>query len=148
MVLHVFLDSLPVTSSLRPAFKRHLIPLARQCSRTYTGAALAQKTPALNRESRKEPYKKLQKKGTPPIENGWRVKKPDLIKELQFLNDPLKLAEHVVNLLRQKKALEAVDLVRAASRAMPCTVSWNHIINDALNRGKVIGAVKFYNEVR
>ena len=76
-----------------------------------------------------------------------RHKNSDLDKELRYLNDPLKLAQHVVRLLDQDKALEAVEIVRAASRKMMCTVSWNHIIDDAMNRGKVTAAVKTYNEV-
>ena len=77
----------------------------------------------------------------------WRPKVPNLSKELRYLNDPVKLAKHVVNLLAQDKGSTAEELVRAASRGMQCTVSWNHIIDDAMNRGKVAAAVKFYNEV-
>jgi hypothetical protein len=68
-------------------------------------------------------------------------------KELVYLLDPLKLADHVLNLLREGKFDEAQALVREASKNFPCTVSWNHLINSQLNEGKVNGAIKTYNEV-
>ncbi len=68
-------------------------------------------------------------------------------KELVYLLDPLKLADHVANLAREKRFDEAQALVREASRSFPCTVSWNHLINLQLIEGKVNGAIKTYNEV-
>ena len=100
---------------------------------------------------RGEPSKFLYEKDEPKNrrldQKQGRHRSSDLDKELRYLNDPLKLAQHVVRLLDRDKALEAVEIVRAASRSMMCTVSWNHIIDDAMNRGKVTAAVKTYNEV-
>jgi hypothetical protein len=68
-------------------------------------------------------------------------------KELVWLGDPLKLANHVLRLLSDDKFEEAENLVRTASKSNQCTVSWNHLVNWQLSRGKVNAAVKTYNEV-
>lgn len=68
--------------------------------------------------------------------------------ELVHLPDPLKLADHVLNLTREGKFLEAHSLVQAASKTTPCTVSWNHLINSQLMEGKINKSIKLYNEVR
>jgi hypothetical protein len=71
----------------------------------------------------------------------------DVRKELDYLRDPLKLANHVLNLLRQDRFDEAELLVQTASKSFPCTVSWNHLIDWELSKGKVNVAIKTYNEV-
>jgi pentatricopeptide repeat protein len=68
-------------------------------------------------------------------------------KELLYLLDPLKLANHVLNLLQGRKFDEACKLVREASKSFSCAVSWNHLIDSQLKEGKVNGAIKTYNEV-
>lgn len=70
-----------------------------------------------------------------------------LREELKYLGDPLKLAEYIDDLLRKNAFDKAVELVRMASKSIPCTVSWNHLINYELSLGRVNGAVKLYNEV-
>ena len=67
--------------------------------------------------------------------------------ELRYLNDPLKLAKNTLELLRRNDHVKALELVRLASRKMPCIVSWNHIIDYDMSKGKVAAAVKTYNEV-
>ena len=67
--------------------------------------------------------------------------------ELRYLNDPLKLAKNTLDLVRNDEYLKALDLVRLASRNMPCIVSWNHIIDYFMSKSKVAAAVKTYNEV-
>jgi pentatricopeptide repeat protein len=37
--------------------------------------------------------------------------------------------------------------VRAASKTIKCTVSWNHLIDWQLSKGKINGAIRIYNEV-
>jgi hypothetical protein len=69
-------------------------------------------------------------------------------RELQHLRDPLELANFVKQELGKGKETEMLQLVRIASRSMECVVSWNHIIKDALEKGKVNHALKVYNEVR
>lgn len=69
-------------------------------------------------------------------------------KHLVYLKDPLKLSNDIRNTLRQGKFDEAQDVVRAASKDTQCVVSWNHLIDWQMSRGKVNGAVQTYNEVR
>jgi hypothetical protein len=68
-------------------------------------------------------------------------------KELTWLGDPLKLANHVLSLLREDRFEEAENFVRTASKNIQCIVSWNHLVNWQINRGKVNAAIKTYNEV-
>jgi hypothetical protein len=68
-------------------------------------------------------------------------------KELIYLGDPLKLADHVFHLLKQDRFDEAELLVQTASKSFPCTVSWNHLVDWQLSHGKVNVAIKTYNEV-
>jgi tetratricopeptide (TPR) repeat protein len=66
---------------------------------------------------------------------------------LTYLGDPLKLADHVLHLLRQNRFDEAELLVQTASKRFPCTVSWNHLMDWQLSQGKVNTAIKTYNAV-
>lgn len=70
-----------------------------------------------------------------------------LEKELRYLTDPLKLAKNTLDLLRQDEHVKALELTRLASRKMPCTVSWNHIIDYEMCKGRVSAAWKTYNDV-
>lgn len=74
-------------------------------------------------------------------------KKKHLDRELLYLQDPLKLAENTIELLRNDDNEKALDLVRLASKKMPCTVSWNHLVDYEMSTGRVKDAVKIYNEV-
>ena len=68
-------------------------------------------------------------------------------KELQYLADPLELAEFVKAELKKGKSKEMLQLVRMASNSMQCIVGWNHIIDNQLKEGHVAQAVKIYNDV-
>lgn len=68
--------------------------------------------------------------------------------ELARLQDPVKLADFTVRLLRNGKKEQALELVRAASKDRQCTVSWNFIINDYMQAGKVHSAFQSFSEVR
>jgi hypothetical protein len=70
-----------------------------------------------------------------------------MTKQLKYLKDPLKLAEHVRKILRDDDFESALALVRAASKDTQCIVSWNHLIDWQLSRQKMNGAIKTYNEV-
>ena len=70
-----------------------------------------------------------------------------LREELKYLGDPLKLAEYIDDLLRKNAFEKAAELVRMASKSIPCTVSWNHLINYEMSQGRINSAVKLYNEV-
>ncbi|KAK5160302.1 hypothetical protein LTR04_004561, partial [Oleoguttula sp. CCFEE 6159] len=68
--------------------------------------------------------------------------------ELKYLKDPLKLADHVRQVLRENDEEKAHALVRLASKDMQCTVSWNHVIDWQMSRNKVNAALKTYNEMK
>ncbi len=74
-------------------------------------------------------------------------KQKQLDTELVYLQDPLKLAENTIALLRNDDNEKAHDLVRRASKRIPCTVSWNHLVDYAMSTGSVKRAVHIYNEV-
>ncbi|KAK5718672.1 hypothetical protein LTR15_008405 [Elasticomyces elasticus] len=69
-------------------------------------------------------------------------------KELQWLTDPAKLADHVHYVLRCDNAEKALELVRMASNKMQCVVSWNHCLDYFMRDGKVAEAMKVYNDMK
>ncbi|KAL8790801.1 MAG: hypothetical protein Q9213_000425 [Squamulea squamosa] len=71
-----------------------------------------------------------------------------LSRELVYLQDPLKLAENTIALLREDDNNKALDLVRLASKQTPCTVSWNHLVDYEMSKGRIQKAVKIYNEMK
>ena len=73
--------------------------------------------------------------------------KSNLQREIRWLKDPLKLADHTVELLRGDDFEKALEIVRLASKYAGCTVSWNHLIDYKMNRAQFAVAVKLYNEV-
>ena len=78
-----------------------------------------------------------------------QFKRTDLKRELPFLRDPLKLADHILGLLRQDEEKKALEMVRLASRRKAAfTVSWNHLVDYEMSKGRVSNAVKIYNEVQ
>ncbi|KAI4130524.1 MAG: hypothetical protein LQ347_003336 [Umbilicaria vellea] len=83
------------------------------------------------------------------VMKGQQFKRKYLLKELPFLKDPLKLADHVLGLLRQGEQRKALETVRlATSKMVPCTVSWNHLVDYEMSKGHAAVALKLYNEVR
>lgn len=74
--------------------------------------------------------------------------KSSLELELRWLKDPMKLAKHTVELLKGDQQQKALAIVRLASRDVPCTVSWNHLVDYEMGKGRVANGVKLYNEVR
>lgn len=73
--------------------------------------------------------------------------KRELQRELTFLEDPLKLADNTVTLLRKDDTEKALEIVRMASKRISCVVSWNHIIDYHMSKGWIQPAEKVYNEV-
>ncbi|KAI5356932.1 putative tetratricopeptide-like helical domain superfamily [Septoria linicola] len=71
-----------------------------------------------------------------------------LRKELDYLRDPIKLADHVNYTLRSNLPDKALDLCRLASRNMTCTVSWNHVLAWQMQKGQVTKAMDTYNEMK
>ena len=70
-----------------------------------------------------------------------------LEKEMRFLRDPLKLADNTVKLLKNEQVEKVGQMVRMASRKMACTVSWNHMIDYEMSKGRVSRAMTVYNDV-
>jgi hypothetical protein len=70
-----------------------------------------------------------------------------LKKHPEYANDPLKLAEYTRKALRGDDFETAIAVVRAASKGIACTVSWNHLIDWQMTKGKMNAAIKTYNEV-
>lgn len=66
---------------------------------------------------------------------------------LKFLKDPVKLAQFVRETLREDKYELAQSIVNEASSRMASVVSWNHIIEWYLSKGKMNAALKCYNDV-
>lgn len=83
----------------------------------------------------------------PPIGASEVFSTTSLERELRFLGDPLKLAGHIRDLLRKDQHEKAAELVKMSSKNVGCTVSWNHLIDDAFQKGKVQYALKLYNDV-
>ena len=77
-----------------------------------------------------------------------QIKKRNLLTELDYLRDPTLLAQNVSNRLRDDEYAQALDLVRVASSRMSCVVSWNHLIDWNMAKGRVQQALKTYLEVR
>ncbi len=70
-----------------------------------------------------------------------------LDKRLARLRDPLKLADYILKLLRNNEHDMAEKIVFAASKYMPITVAFNHLINWQSHHGKINGAIRTYNAV-
>ncbi|KAI4179977.1 MAG: hypothetical protein L6R41_007527 [Letrouitia leprolyta] len=73
-------------------------------------------------------------------------RRKELEKELLWLQDPLKLADNTIDLLRKDEDEKALELIRMASKRSQCTVSWNHVIDYEMSKGRVQKAEKVYNE--
>ena len=71
-----------------------------------------------------------------------------LRKEVEWLKDPVKFAEHVHYVLRNEQLDKALDLCRLASRDGNMVVAWNHVINWHMQRRKVNKAIEVYNEMK
>lgn len=69
-------------------------------------------------------------------------------KELVYLKDPLKHANHVKQTLRENDLDKALALCRIASKDMQVIVSWNHTIDYLLARRELKLALKTYNEMK
>ena len=91
----------------------------------------------------------LESRGVTPIHKQREKKTEDQVikKQLSYLKDPLKLADHVRKTLREDDFDNTLALVRAASKNIQCVVSWNHLIDWQLSKGKMNAAIKTYNEV-
>ncbi|KAI1155062.1 hypothetical protein F4825DRAFT_460047 [Nemania diffusa] len=69
-------------------------------------------------------------------------------KELQYLGDPLHIANRIRIALHKGDFELAADITRQASKTLPVTVSWNHLIDYQLENGRMHAALKLYNEMK
>ncbi|KAI1376769.1 hypothetical protein F4677DRAFT_417927 [Hypoxylon crocopeplum] len=69
-------------------------------------------------------------------------------KHLQYLKDPLHIADHVRKTLAKGNVEEATLITRKASKNTNVTVSWNHLIDHELQQDKLHAAIKLYNEMK
>lgn len=85
------------------------------------------------------------KKGGPIVIHNEKA----LSKELEYLGDPVKLAQHVDYTLRSDNPTKALDLCRLASRQkMECIVGWNHVIGWHMQAGRTNKAIEIFNEMK
>ncbi|KAI0191236.1 hypothetical protein EV127DRAFT_428959 [Xylaria flabelliformis] len=69
-------------------------------------------------------------------------------KELEYLSDPLHIANRVKTALDKDNFELAALITRKASKNNSVTVSWNHLIDYELQRGRLHAAIKLYNEMK
>lgn len=67
--------------------------------------------------------------------------------ELSWLGDMLKLSDHTLKLLQKDDFHKAYELLKLASNKHDCTVSWNHLINYEMGKGRVASAINLFNDV-
>ncbi|RSL50373.1 hypothetical protein CEP51_015355 [Fusarium floridanum] len=72
----------------------------------------------------------------------------NVMKELQYLQDPYKIAERVLAALEKDKFEEALFMTQKASKDYPVVVSWNHLIDYTLRKQQLRKAIKLYNEMK
>lgn len=61
--------------------------------------------------------------------------------------DRVKVLRRTKELLKEQRQAEALELVKLSSKEQPCTIAWNAILDDLLERKKVNEAFKVYNDV-
>lgn len=138
----------------RPIPQRHgrafLLPLPnRSTRRAYATEAVISQTPSkhFDRIPRNRKVTNSFERKRDGVARGLQFRKSNLERELRYLKDPLKLADHTRDTLRNGEEKKALETIRAASGDVQCTVSWNHLIDYEMTKGRVNAAVKMYNEV-
>ncbi|KAL9106176.1 MAG: hypothetical protein Q9227_008768 [Pyrenula ochraceoflavens] len=70
-----------------------------------------------------------------------------LEKELEFLRDPLRLANHISTLLRDGEEAKAIDLIKVSQKnGIKNIVSWNNLLSYMMHTKQVNPAIRAYNE--
>ncbi|KAI2778971.1 hypothetical protein F4815DRAFT_475705 [Daldinia loculata] len=113
-------------------------------------------TPALSRRHRKyttttapakvsqqDEYQDDKKRKQPISPREWAAQK-----QLQYLKDPLHIQDYVRKTLSRGNFDDAMLITKKASRNTVVTVSWNHLIDYVLQRGKLHAGIKLYNEMK
>ncbi|KAJ4308218.1 hypothetical protein N0V84_012227 [Fusarium piperis] len=72
----------------------------------------------------------------------------NVMKELQYLQDPYKIAERVQAALAKDQYDEALFMTQKASKGYEVVVSWNYLIDYTLRKQQLRKAIKLYNEMK
>lgn len=126
-------------NNTRPSPTSHISPSVSQSS--PAPSQLDTLPPSEPKEDTKEVVKTRPNAIT--IEN-----KSALLKELEWLPDRLKLAQHVHYTLRCNDPEKALNLCRLASKNEEVIVSWNHVVDWYMRNGRFDDALKTYNEMK
>ncbi|KAK4196142.1 hypothetical protein QBC40DRAFT_287840 [Triangularia verruculosa] len=93
--------------------------------------------------------KELQNSGPEELPSQQMLKVKKVVKKhLQYLKDPLHIAEHVRKALGAGKWDEALMMARMAAVDTKVEVSWNHLIDYQLDKGRLLAAIKTFNEMK
>ena len=85
---------------------------------------------------------------TPGKQDGYKKSVTALKKELEWLKDPLAMANRVARFLQQEDPASAAMLVREAQKeGISTSVAWNHLIFYCMEKGLWQPALKFYHDV-
>lgn len=85
---------------------------------------------------------------TPEKQDGSKKSVTALKKELEWLKDPLAMANRVARFLQQEDPASAAILVREAQKeGISTSVAWNHLIFYCMEKGLWQPALKFYHDV-
>ncbi|CZR59215.1 uncharacterized protein PAC_09107 [Phialocephala subalpina] len=148
-------DSISLSTNPRIAITASI---SRPLARNYTSTP--SRSSALSENKEKEPkalqpwQMKMNKRMAGKELKSMRARAADDITEretsihLRYLRDPIKLAEFVRRSLRQNNFDLAQKIVKAASPTVACIVSWNHLIEWQLSKGRMNAAFKVYNEMK
>ncbi|KAI9872866.1 MAG: hypothetical protein M1830_001105 [Pleopsidium flavum] len=126
------------------------LPFPGSTRRAYGTAAAIAKVPSKNHAQvpQKRPVNLYGEQKRNAVARGQQIPRTELEHELRYLKDPLKLADHVRGILRRDEDKKALEIVRAAGRDVLCTVSWNHLMDYEMSKGRVNAALKMYNEMK
>ncbi|KAI1799520.1 hypothetical protein F4811DRAFT_565500 [Daldinia bambusicola] len=69
-------------------------------------------------------------------------------KQLQYLKDPLHIAEHVKKTLAKDQFDDALLVTRKASKDTKVTVSWNYLIDHVMQEGRLHAGMRLFNEMK
>ncbi|KAI1460591.1 hypothetical protein F4805DRAFT_416414 [Annulohypoxylon moriforme] len=69
-------------------------------------------------------------------------------KHLQYLKDPLDIANQVKRILAKDRFEEAAIMTRKSSKDTKVVVSWNYLIDYQLRKDRIHAALKLYNEMK
>ncbi|KAI1085837.1 hypothetical protein F5B20DRAFT_21137 [Whalleya microplaca] len=113
----------------------------RQRYATATFSTEFEEQPGTPRDNR--PPRRLLRPRTAHDPREWAANK-----QLQYMKDPLHIANHVKNTLDKGRFDDAALIVRKASAYTKLVVSWNHLIDYQLREGRLHAALKLFNEMK